>query len=187
MHLMGHSRTIIAFGYIVAACACCLAGFRERRGAVRPVYPALWFVLAAALLVMAAQEYARLLSAITQIGRTEAVTGGWYWNRNAVQHMVIIAAPVVISAAALGLLWLFRRAWRRYLPAVCALAYLVAFGLIEAVSEHYVDRFLHARVILLVKVWGDLLGIGLALAAAGWTMVLDRDAGSKTRRDAGTA
>jgi hypothetical protein len=71
-----------------------------------------------------------------------------------------------VLVAAAGVLWWVRRAWTRYFLVLAALAYLLCFAGIQAVSFHIVDALLrHPYAGISLKTWGNLAGLALAVVA----------------------
>ena len=91
-------------------------------------------------------------SALSDLGRQEALKGGWYWSRRPLQALAVAVLGVASTLVAVALL---RRAAGRaaqYLPAALCVLALVAFALTRLVSLHQVDTLLYRRPIVGVKI-----------------------------------
>jgi hypothetical protein len=163
----GWLATLAYFG----AATCCWAAARR----IRPEYRRtptlrrewrLWRALAAALAALGVNKQLDLQSALTELGRLLARSGGWYAERRSVQLAFVLAVGVAaLAAAALGL-WATRRTSAPARAAVVGFAALLGFVVARAASFHDVDRSIAAEWLGLRI--GSLVELGalLALAAA---------------------
>lgn len=121
---------------------------------------ALWWGLAAALVLLGLNKQLDLQSLVVAVGRGVARSQGWYGQRRTVQlwFMVIIAA----GGVALFSLMVFamRRDWPRNGLALFGIAFLLGFILIRAASFHHVDAWLMGYVGAVRVNWiVEILGI----------------------------
>lgn len=191
----GNAALALAIGYIAAALIALLVAFRESGNRRRPPspspaaprgsraarYPAIWYLLALTLWLLAMQKGSGVLGRVTEVARQEARTEGWYGERREFQKMVVAAIPPVCVVLLAGGAFLVRRAFARYLPALGALLFLVGYAAIQAVSLHQIDALLRQRYgPFLLRTWGDLLGLALAAGAAIFTLTSEIRAASRS-------
>lgn len=160
--------------YTVAGSLALLLGLTERqrrRRDDRPDYwPAFWFTTAGLLLVMALGRVGDVSDLLTEIGREQARSGGWYDVRRAFQAWgigVVAAVWAVIVAIAI---WRVPERRRRFLPTAVAVFTLVCYIGVRLVSLHQVDAVLHNREVEGVTI-GAFIEDGLLLlviAVSSW-------------------
>jgi hypothetical protein len=130
-------------------------GIRERREiAAHGVdwWPFYWFLSASLLVVMGIGRIGGLGDLVSEFGREQARSGGWYETRRTVQAVVVIAVAVVwFWGVAVAVLRVPPRR-RRYLPHIVALSTLIAFAAIRLVSFHQVDTVLYRRDVAGVRI-----------------------------------
>lgn len=127
-----------------------------------------WWLLAAAMLFFGINKQLDLQTAVTEIGRAVAKSGGWYEQRHRVQ-IAFIAVVAALGAAGLGaLLWVSRPLTRGRALALGGLCFLGSFIVIRAASFHHVDLLIHDDFFGLRWNWIiELSAIGM-LAAGAW-------------------
>ncbi len=162
-------QAMLAILYMFTALLCLRTGWQERRKTTAPQYPWVWLTLALLLLLLGVQEATGILEQITQFFRVEAKLEGWYRSRRAFQLEAVRLVLFLSVAAFAGLIFLIRKAWRRYLPSLCALAFLAGFAAIQGISLHHIDWLMRtAHAGLQLKTWCALTGIVLALFSVFW-------------------
>lgn len=126
-----------------------------------------WLLLALALGALGINKQLDLQTALTEIGRLLARTGGWYEQRHEVQIYFIVAVGVSGALALAALTWL---AWPLSASRALALGgvtFLACVLLIRASSFHHVDVFPSQAALGLRWNWIlELSGIGLVGAGA---------------------
>ena len=137
----------------------------SRREALRPnCY--IWVAIGIVLLLLCVQTANRSMNLVTQIFREQAITRSWYQDRRAVQELLVRCVAIVTLTALILAAWLLRRQWRRYLPACNALAALLLYATLQAISLHRIDFWMHAHHMgLLGKTWSQLLCVLLVATA----------------------
>lgn len=136
---------------------------RRRRSSDDPrLWPTFWFVTGALLLVMAAGRAANVSDLLTEIGREQARSEGWYETRRSLQAWVIggVAAGWAVTVAIA--VWRVPERRRRYLPTAIAVFTLVCFVGIRLISLHQVDALLYRREVQGAIV-GAVIEVGLLL------------------------
>jgi hypothetical protein len=167
-----NSDRLPVLGYALAALFALWAGAREARRAGRDAapWPAFWFVAAALLAAMAVGRASDLGRVVSELGRREAVSEGWYDRRREVQELAIVA--IAGLGAVVGVVALWRTAVRRshHLPMVAVLLGLGCFATIRMVSLHDVDAVLHRYAVAGVQLGTavELGGIAVAIATTIW-------------------
>ena len=127
---------------------------------------AVWYLLAAVLLVMGVNKQLDLQSWITQVGRD--TTKAYGWPKRVIQMWfvagVAVAGPVILGSV----MWLARRSFRQLALALVGVLFLVCFVMIRAVSYHAIDRMLGTRFAGAKLNWVlELCGIG-CVALCAW-------------------
>jgi len=158
--------------YAVAAGAALLAGWRERRRARVEVHiwPTFWVLTAGLFLMMVVGRAANLGGWATSLGRSEALSQGWYLHRRKFQVIAVgsIGAAWFVTVVVALLRVPARR--RRYLPAATVVFTLMCFAGIRVVSLHQIDGLLYRRHLAGVKVDAilELFGVAVATAITFW-------------------
>ena len=99
----------------------------------------LWSGLAALMLVLGINKQLDLQTPFIALGRSLAITEGWYSQRRIVQW-VFIGGLGSVGVAFLGLTaWRIRHAWFRHVLSLCGLAILITFVVLEAAPIHLTD------------------------------------------------
>jgi hypothetical protein len=162
------SNWLRASAYLVAFAAAFLAGWRERRNArdELDVWPTFWFITAGLFLTMAIGRAAGIGGLVTQLGRSEAFSQGWYDHRRALQVIVAGSVGAIWSIAVLGALWGVPARRRRYVPASIVVFTLICFVGIRLVSLHQIDGLLYRRDVAGLRVDAALELVGVSIAAA---------------------
>ncbi len=164
---------LATLAYLAAAWSCYVAA----RG-IKPEYrraPSLrrewrvWQALAAALAALGFNKQLDLQSALTELGRLLARSGGWYAERRGVQLAFVLAVGALALAATAAALWATRRTSPPVRIAAAAFAALLGFVVARAASFHHLDtaisgEWLGLRVSSLVET-GGLFAL---IAAARW-------------------
>ena len=138
------SNGIRVAGYALAAVTSLWAGVRELRSARHDptAWPAFWFVVAGLFLAMGIGRGADLGGVISDLGRREAQSAGWYYRRRELQELVVfsilMSALIVFSVV----VWRTAARHRRYLPMTIVVLSVVSFAGVRIVSLHDVDVLL---------------------------------------------
>ncbi len=103
---------------------------------------ALWWGLAAVLVLLGLNKQLDLQSLLTAIGRGAAEARGWYRERRSIQFWFIVITATGGVALFSLIVFAMRRDWRRNGLALFGIAFLVGFILIRAASFHHVDAWL---------------------------------------------
>jgi hypothetical protein len=126
-----------------------------------------WLLLAVALGALGMNKLLDLQTALTEIGRLLAHSGGWYERRQEVQIYFIVAVGVSGALALAALSWLSWPLSTSRMLALSGLTFLLSFVLIRASSFHHVDVFLGQTALGLRWNWIlEISGIGLVGAGA---------------------
>jgi hypothetical protein len=151
--------------YGLAGLTALLLGVAERRrgGAADPKrWPTFWFATGGLLLIMAAGRASDVSDLLTDIGREQARSGGWYEVRRSLQAWVIGAVAAVWAVTVALAVWRVRERRRRYFPPAIVIFTLVCFIGIRLISLHQVDALLHNRDVRGVTM-GSAIEVGLLL------------------------
>ena len=166
------SNWLRAAGYAVVTAAAFLAGWRERRRAPveADLWPAFWFITAGLFLAMVIGRAADLGGWVTRLGRSEALSQGWYRHRRPLQAVVVGSIGAVWLVSVVAALWKVPGRRRRYLPAAIVVGTLLCFVGIRLVSLHQIDGLLSRREFAGLKVGGvvELFGVSVATAITFW-------------------
>ena len=164
---------LATLAYFATAWCCRAAALR-----IKPAYrvtPAvrrerrLWYALSALLAALGINKQLDLQSALTELARMLARSGGWYGERRSVQLAFVLAVGIGALAAAALALWATRRTSPPARLALAGAAALLGFIAARAASFHHVDvaisqEWLGLRVSSLV----ELAAIALVFAATRW-------------------
>ncbi len=178
----GHAAPAVSVAFSGSSYA---SGTRKTLSRLR--YPLVWVSLAVVLALLAFQEWTGALGWVTDAARHESQTEGWYGKRREFQAKVVGLVAPVAAFVCLGALLLVRKSWLRYFPALCAIFYWLGFAAVQAISFHDTDWLLRqTRGGHPLRVWGNVLGLGLVCLALVWAWVLERwTAGAKRTRKGG--
>ncbi len=159
-------------GYAAAALAAFLAARRERPlvRANPNLWPAFWLLTAGLFLLMAVGRAADFAGIATELGRSEAVSHGWYADRRKYQAAVVVGLGAIWFVAVVVALWRVPERRRRYLPMAIVAFSLMCFAGIRIISLHQVDAVLYRRHIGGAKVGSivEFLGLATAIAVTSW-------------------
>jgi hypothetical protein len=158
-------------GYLVAAGAALIAGYREVRYHRRNanLWPTFWFLTAAVLLMMAIGRSADLGGWVSELGRRMAHSEGWYANRRKPQAIVVGTLGAIWFGVVVASLWRVPERRRRYLPTALAVFTLLCFAAIRLISLHQVDAFFRREVLgAQIETIVELSLLLLTIAAALW-------------------
>lgn len=163
------SGILIAVLYSLAAVFSIFFAMEERKRKASLTCQVVLVLLGLVLWLCAFQEATGLLSGVTQLGRSIARADHWYAQRREYQGFVVVAIPFIGLTGLCALAWLVRREWKRYIPVVIALTYLICSGAIQAVSLHQIDYILRKHILgIRLRDWGDIIGLSLAFIALFW-------------------
>jgi hypothetical protein len=162
----------VATAYVVLVLVAIGLGRTERlrRRAVpaSTLWPAFWFMTAALLIAMALGRVTDTGQLISDIGRQQARSQGWYNGRRSIQAVVIGGIALVWFSVVLTSIWRVPERRRRYLPTAIGVFTLCCYAGIRVISLHQVDAVLHNRNIngLTVGNAAELVILALTVAAA---------------------
>lgn len=138
--------------YVAAIAACVVAGRREYRTADSVpalVWPRFWFAAAAVLSVLLLGRVTGIGSSAYELGRREAITGGWYWSaRRRLQGAAIVGLAMATLTGLVVVARVVGDRIRRYLAPLACILGLAGFAATRIVSLHQVDTLLYRRPIL---------------------------------------
>jgi hypothetical protein len=158
--------------YLLAAAVALVTWSREQRRAssTPTLWPAFWLLSAVVFLGLAVARAADLGSLITQLGRNEAFSQGWYSHRRRFQALTIAAIGATWVIVVAASLWRVPARRRRYLPAALAQFTLMCFIGIRMISLHQVDSLLYRREVAGARVGTllELVLLAIAVAATAW-------------------
>jgi ABC-type Mn2+/Zn2+ transport system permease subunit len=154
-----------------AACISCwkTAGVVRHRDGHSDNYA--WRAISVSCFALGINKQLDLQSALTDLGRILAYSGGWYEQRQTVQVYFIIGIAILCLIAALILVFWARKSSPQTWLAIVGSMFVLGFVLIRAASFHHIDRFIGSRILGLK--WNWVLEMG------GISMVL---LGSELRR-----
>jgi hypothetical protein len=159
-------------GYAAAAIAALLAGRRERPlvGANPNLWPTFWFLTSGLFLLMAVGRAADFGGIATELGRSEALSHGWYAERRKFQAAVVGTLGAIWFIVVVVALWRVPERRRRYLPMAIVSFSLMCYAGIRIVSLHQVDAVLYRRHIAGAKIGSvaEILGIATAIIVTCW-------------------
>jgi hypothetical protein len=149
--------------YFVGTYAC----FRASRGVAAGDERRVWQVLSLGLLALGVNKQLDLQSAVTEIGRLLAESGGWYENRHEVQRLFIAVVGLLGIAGSVVSLALSRKMPLPTRVAVVGAISLVLFVVVRAASFHHFDLFIRAELFGLRMNWiFEIGGITIVALAA---------------------
>jgi hypothetical protein len=165
---------VVAYGVVALLTA--VWGVRERRWiAVHRVdwWPPYWFTSAALLAILGVGRAGAIGDRISEIGREQARSGGWYDTRRTLQAAFVIAIAVVWFIGVIIAVLRVPPRRRRYLPHVILLSTIIALAAIRLVSLHQIDTVLYRRDVAGVRVVA-IVELGLLAITALVTVVTAR-------------
>jgi hypothetical protein len=128
-------------------------GVRERRWCATHFidwWPFYWFMSALLLVTMGIGRAGALGGVLSEIGREQARSSGWYDIRRTIQAAAVIAVGIVwLIGVTIAVLRPHRG---RYLPHVILMSAAIAFAAIRLVSLHHIDGLLYRRDVAGVRV-----------------------------------
>jgi len=177
--------------YVVVACGALWWGVRERRRMKierHDWWPTYWYTSAVLLATMAVGRAGSIGDLIGEAGRDQALDGGWYDTRRAIQSGVVLAVAIVWAIGVVVAIWRVPPRRRRYLPHALTVSALFAFAAIRIVSLHHIDSLLYRRDIADVRIvtWIEVsLLVATVIAAVVWARIppLSSDTSPDADRD----
>ena len=159
--------------YALAGTTAVVLGLVERRRETttnQRLWPTFWFATGGLLLVMALGRGSNVSDLLTDLGRQQARSGGWYEVRRALQAWVIGAVATVWAITVAVAVWRVPERRRRYLPTAIVVFTLVCFIAVRMISLHQVDALLHDRDVRGVTVGAivEICLVSLVVAASAW-------------------
>ena len=171
-----NSEWSAVLGYGAVVVLALTLGRLEQRGAIADSrvgsWPAFWFTTALLALSMGVGRVLHAGGRAADLGRRQALAGGWYEERRGLQAVVIATLAVL----AVVTIWICIRRWGSrlragYLTVGLLMSALVCYSVVRVVSLHQIDSL----------VWGNEAGgvtfgslIELALLAALVAVTLAR-------------
>lgn len=177
------STLVRELAYFVAACLCLAAAVRSanRPGARDGAAIGLWAGAAVLLILLALSRQVELSVRVTDAGRALVRREGWYSNRRPAQTLLVCMIVGFAGLLALtGSLLQIRRHPSQLIFGWLALAGLVAFVGVRAVSLHDVDALLYRRSLagIQINAIAELVVTLLVALAAILAAVAPRRAGA---------
>lgn len=164
---------LATLAYFATAYAC-LAAARRIKPAYR-ITPAvrrewrLWYALAPLLAALGINKQLDLQSALTELARMLARSGGWYEGRRGVQLVFVLAVGAVALGATAFAIWATRRTSPPARLAVFGTGTLLAFIAVRAASFHHIDMAISSEWLgLRVSSLLELGGLAVLYAATRW-------------------
>jgi hypothetical protein len=156
--------------YFAAAAAAVAAGLRERSRVEVGAWPRFWFITAGLFVIIAFGRTVDLGQWVTQLGRGEAVSHGWYNHRRKIQVALVGAIGLTYLIAVVLVMLRLPDRRRRYLPAAVVVTSLLCFQGVRLVSLHQIDAVLYRRHIAGTQVGTvlELVGVSIAVALTFW-------------------
>ena len=156
--------------YVAALVVCIWAGRRDLGAAASgrgEVWPRFWFVAAGVLSVLLVGRLSGIGSTAYDLGRREAISGGWYWSaRRRLQGAAILGLGAATLVSVVVLARLMGSRMRRYLPPLVCVFGLAGFAATRVVSLHQVDALLYERPIFGARI-ASLIELTLNAVLAG--------------------
>ena len=184
---------VLDSGSLRVAAYCLLAALaaywyaRERVAPPSPArWPTYWLLTAFLLLSMGVGRAGAIGDLVSELGREQARSSGWYEGRRSIQAVAVavIAGAWVVSVVLA--IWRVPPRRRRYLPSVVVVSTLVMFATVRLVSLHQIDTVLYRRDIGGIRIVALVELMLLALTGVVIGMV-DRPGWSPSGLDRGPA
>jgi len=131
----------------------------------------LWLGMFILMIFLGINKQLDLQTALTEIGRIVAYSGGWYGSRRTFQIFFILAVFLASVWILRSVLLLASGNGRRLAPALAGIAFLICFVVTRAASFHHIDRLLGMNFAGFKMNWILELG-GIALVIYGAATVL---------------
>jgi hypothetical protein len=157
--------------YALAGATALLLGVVEGQRAIASdprFWPTFWFATGGLLLIMAAGRASNASDLLTELGRQQARSGGWYDVRRSFQAWVVGAVAAIWAVTVVVAVWRVPERRRRYLPTAVAVFTLVCYVGIRLISLHQVDALLHHRDVRGVAI-GAMIEVSLLLLVIALT------------------
>ena len=159
---------LVFASYLLVASLCWLCARKAGRSLDRDSSgdSFLWWGLAAVMLLLGINKQLDLQTPFIALGRTLAITEGWYPQRRIVQWVFVGCLGSVGFALLAGIAWYMRHEWSRYALPLCGLALLIIFVLYEAAPLDLLDALGLRIPIPHKRQTMELLGISCVCASA---------------------
>lgn len=131
---------------------------RETRTGVPEHWPRYWLLSAAMLLTMGMTRLGGFGDLVSELGREQVRSSGWYEGRRVLQAGIVAVVTGVWLVSVLVAILRVPPRRRRYLPHAVVVSAVVAFAFVRLVSLHQIDSLLYrrdvagARVVAVVEV-----------------------------------
>jgi hypothetical protein len=139
------------------------------------LWPAFWILTALLVLGLGLARASGLGDLVTDVGRTEARSEGWYEGRRAGQALLVCSLGTLWAACSLFAVWRFRERRRRYLSAALAVIFIAFFAGVRVISLHHIDSVLYntdlpgARPVFWIES-ASLLVLSVTAVHAAWKL-----------------
>ncbi|MDQ0559952.1 hypothetical protein QO004_001734 [Rhizobium mesoamericanum] len=132
----------------------------------------IWRTISLAFFFLGINKQLDLQSAMTEIGRMVAFSGGWYEQRRTVQVDFIAGAVAVCLAGIPAIIFWTRKSPIQTWLALLGSTFVFAYVVIRAASFHHFDRFISGRYLGFKWNWIlEMTGIVIVLLASEWRRV----------------
>lgn len=133
---------VTVVGYFIVAWMCLRAAKATAKQTPPTVRPAIWFALAAVMVVLGVNKQLDLQSWLTQLGKQIARHRGWYDHRQTLEAIFIAALAALLLLVTGLFAWFTRPAWHGMGLALAGVVFLLGFVLVRVTSFHHVDLLL---------------------------------------------
>jgi hypothetical protein len=128
-----------------------------------------WRAISIAFLFLGINKQLDLQSAMTELGRMVAFSGGWYEQRRTVQIYFVTGVAATCATSTIILLFWIRKSPIQTWLALVGSTFVLGYVLIRAASFHHVDDFIGRRVLGFKWNWIlEMTGIAIVLLASEW-------------------
>jgi len=128
-----------------------------------------WLALSIAFFFLGINKQMDLQSAMTELGRMVAFSGGWYEQRRTVQIYFVIGVAATCVAGTVALLFWIRKSPIQTWLALVGSTFVLGYVLVRAASFHHIDDFIGRRVLGFKWNWIlEMTGIAIVLLASEW-------------------
>ena len=129
----------------------------------------IWRAISVVFFFLGINKQLDLQSAMTELGRAAAYSGGWYEMRRTVQIYFIVGIVLACAAAVPAILFWARKSPSETWLALVGSTFVLGYVLIRAASFHHIDHFLSSRLFGFKWLWFfEMTGIGIVLLASEW-------------------
>ncbi|TCM63279.1 hypothetical protein [Rhizobium sp. BK068] len=127
----------------------------------------IWRAISVVFFFLGINKQLDLQSAMTELGRMVAFSGGWYEQRRAMQVDFIIGVAVMCAATVPVFLFWARKSPIQTWLALVGSTFVLGYVLIRAASFHHFDRFISSHFLGFKWNWIlEMTGIAMVLLAS---------------------